>query len=72
MNTKLRCAVLDDYQNVALTSADWGPLMDQVEIQTFNNYMGSEEKVIQELQDFDIVVLMRERTPFPEKVISRL
>ncbi|ETT37480.1 D-isomer specific 2-hydroxyacid dehydrogenase NAD-binding subunit [Paenibacillus sp. FSL R5-192] len=72
MNTKLRCAVLDDYQNVALTSADWGPLMDQVEIQTFNNYMGSEEKVIQELQDFDIVVLMRERTPFPEKVISQL
>ncbi|MCP1426527.1 phosphoglycerate dehydrogenase-like enzyme [Paenibacillus xylanexedens] len=72
MNTKLRCAVLDDYQNVALTSADWGPLMDQVEIQTFNNYMGSEEKVIQELQDFDIVVLMRERTPFSEKVISQL
>lgn len=72
MNTKLRCAVLDDYQNVALTSADWGPLMDQVEIQTFNNYMGSEEKVIQELQNFDIVVLMRERTPFPEKVISQL
>ncbi|WP_433753229.1 D-2-hydroxyacid dehydrogenase family protein [Paenibacillus amylolyticus] len=72
MDTKLRCAVLDDYQNVALTSADWGPLMDQVEIQTFNNYMGSDEKVIQELQDFDIVVLMRERTPFPEKVISKL
>ncbi|WP_338594290.1 D-2-hydroxyacid dehydrogenase family protein [Paenibacillus sp. Y5S-9] len=72
MNTKLRCAVLDDYQNVALTSADWSPLMDQVEIQTFNNYMGSEEKVIQELRDFDIVVLMRERTPFPEKVISQL
>ncbi|MGE6666830.1 D-2-hydroxyacid dehydrogenase family protein [Paenibacillus xylanexedens] len=72
MNTKLRCAILDDYQNVTLTSADWGPLMDQVEIQTFNNYMGSEEKVIQELQDFDIVVLMRERTPFPEKVISQL
>ncbi|WP_405132162.1 D-2-hydroxyacid dehydrogenase family protein [Paenibacillus sp. FSL H8-0317] len=72
MNTKLRCAVLDDYQNVALTSADWSSLMDQVEIQTFNNYMGSEDKVIQELQDFDIVVLMRERTPFPEKVISQL
>ncbi|WP_145318036.1 D-2-hydroxyacid dehydrogenase family protein [Paenibacillus xylanexedens] len=72
MDTKLRCAVLDDYQNVALTSADWSPLMDRVEIQTFNNYMGSEEKVIQELQDFDMVILMRERTPFPEKVISQL
>lgn len=72
MNTKLRCAVLDDYQNVALTSADWSALMDRVEIQTFNNYMGSEEKVIQELQDFDMVVLMRERTPFPENVISQL
>ncbi|KAA8746122.1 D-2-hydroxyacid dehydrogenase family protein [Paenibacillus sp. UASWS1643] len=72
MDTKLRCAVLDDYQNVALTSADWSSLMDRVEIQAFNNYMGSEEKVIQELQDFDIVVLMRERTPFPESVISQL
>ncbi|MCW3791823.1 D-2-hydroxyacid dehydrogenase family protein [Paenibacillus sp. LS1] len=72
MNTNLRCAVLDDYQNVALRSADWSPLMDRVEIQTFNNYMGSEEKVIQELQDFDIVVLMRERTRFPENVISQL
>ncbi|MCP1183955.1 D-2-hydroxyacid dehydrogenase family protein [Paenibacillus sp. 1781tsa1] len=72
MDTKLRCAVLDDYQNVALTSADWSSLKDRVEIQTFNNYMGSEEKVIQELQDFDIVVLMRERTPFPERVISQL
>ncbi|WP_458126631.1 D-2-hydroxyacid dehydrogenase family protein [Paenibacillus sp. Z3-2] len=72
MDMKLRCAVLDDYQNVALTSADWSPLMDRVEIQTFNNYMGSEEKVIQELQDFDMVVLMRERTPFPEGVISQL
>ncbi|WP_340401743.1 D-2-hydroxyacid dehydrogenase family protein [Paenibacillus sp. FSL H8-0079] len=72
MDTKLRCAVLDDYQNVALTSADWSPLMERVEIQTFNNYMGSEEKVIQELQDFDIVVLMRERTRFPENVISQL
>lgn len=72
MDTKLRCAILDDYQNVALTSADWGSLMDRVEIQTFNNYMGSEEKVIQELQEFDIVVLMRERTPFPERVISQL
>ncbi|MFX3649561.1 MAG: D-2-hydroxyacid dehydrogenase family protein [Paenibacillus sp.] len=72
MNMKLRCAVLDDYQNVALTSADWSPLMDRVEIQTFNNYMGSDEKVIQELHEFDIVVLMRERTPFPEKVISQL
>ncbi|WFR61527.1 D-2-hydroxyacid dehydrogenase family protein [Paenibacillus amylolyticus] len=72
MDTKLRCAIMDDYQNVALTSADWSPLVDQVEIQTFNNYMGSEEKVIQELQDFDIVVLMRERTPFPEKVITQL
>lgn len=72
MDTKLRCAVLDDYQNVALTSADWSPVIDQVEIQTFNNYMDSAEKVIQELQDFDMVVLMRERTPFPEEVISQL
>ncbi|MGF9695851.1 MULTISPECIES: D-2-hydroxyacid dehydrogenase family protein [Paenibacillus] len=72
MQTKLRCAILDDYQNVALSSADWMPILDRVEVQTFNNYMGSEEKVIQELQNYDIIVLMRERTPFPESVISGL
>lgn len=72
MQTKLRCAILDDYQNVALSLADWSSVQDRVEVQTFNHYMGSEEKVIQELQDVDIVILMRERTPFPESVISRL
>ncbi|QOS78687.1 D-2-hydroxyacid dehydrogenase family protein [Paenibacillus sp. JNUCC31] len=72
MQTKLRCAILDDYQNVALSSADWSPILDRVEIQTFNHYMGSEDKVIQELQNFEIVVLMRERTPFPERVIAQL
>ncbi|OAX49202.1 D-2-hydroxyacid dehydrogenase family protein [Paenibacillus sp. AD87] len=72
MQTKLRCAILDDYQNVALSSADWTPILDRVEVQTFNNYLGSEEKVVQELQDFEIIVLMRERTPFPESVITQL
>ncbi|UPK46576.1 D-2-hydroxyacid dehydrogenase family protein [Paenibacillus pabuli] len=72
MQTKLRCAILDDYQNVALSSADWTPILNQVEVQTFNNYMGSEDKVVQELQDFEIIVLMRERTPFPESVITQL
>ncbi|MEC0124833.1 D-2-hydroxyacid dehydrogenase family protein [Paenibacillus pabuli] len=72
MQTKLRCAILDDYQNVALSSADWSPILDRVEIQTFNHYMGSEDKVVQELQDFEMIVLMRERTPFPETVIAQL
>jgi len=72
MQTKLRCAILDDYQNVALSSADWTPILDRVEVQTFNNYLGSEEKVVQELQDFELIVLMRERTPFPESVITQL
>ncbi|WP_440119162.1 D-2-hydroxyacid dehydrogenase family protein [Paenibacillus sp. QZ-Y1] len=72
MQPKLRCAILDDYQNVSMSSADWTPILDWVEVQTFNNYMGSEEKVVQELQDFEIIVLMRERTPFPESVISKL
>ena len=67
-----RCAILDDYQNAALTSADWSPIAEEVEITVFNQPLGSQDKVIQALADFDIVIGMRERTPFPRTVIEAL
>ncbi|MEX2036440.1 MAG: D-2-hydroxyacid dehydrogenase family protein, partial [Xanthobacteraceae bacterium] len=60
-----RCAILDDYQNVALKLADWGRITGDVEIKVFNDAVRrSNEDTIRELKDFDIVVMMRERTRF--------
>jgi phosphoglycerate dehydrogenase-like enzyme len=68
----VRCAILDDYQNVALKLADWGKVKDSVEIKVFTEHLGAPEKVIAALQGFDIIVAMRERTGFPKKVIDAL
>lgn len=69
---RYRCAVLDDYQNVALTVADWSPIRDAVDVTVFNQALGDEGAVTRGLADFDIVCAMRERTPFPRAVIERL
>ena len=68
----LRCAILDDYQNVALTFADWSKVKGDVEIKVFNEHLGSQDKVIAALQGFAIVCAMRERTAFPRAVIEAL
>ena len=67
-----RCAILDDYQNVALQMADWSPIAKEVEIKVFNQPLGSQQDAIRALSDFDIIVGMRERTPFPRAVIEGL
>jgi D-3-phosphoglycerate dehydrogenase len=68
-----RCAILDDYQNVALKLADWGRITGDVEIKVFNDAVRrSNEDTIRELKDFDIVVMMRERTRFPRPAIDGL
>ena len=67
-----RCAILDDYQNVALTIADRSPLKGQVELTVFNEPFATPEAAIAALQPFDIVCAMRERTPFSRKVIEAL
>ena len=68
----LRCAILDDYQNVALSSADWSKVGDDVEIKVFNAHLGSADKVVAALKDFAIICAMRERTAFPRAVIEAL
>jgi phosphoglycerate dehydrogenase-like enzyme len=68
----VRCAVLDDYQTVALKLADWGKIKDRVDIKVFSEHLGGSEKVIAALQGFEIIVAMRERTGFPKKVIDAL
>jgi D-3-phosphoglycerate dehydrogenase len=69
---KQRCAILDDYQNVALGMADWSPVADQIEIKVFDRHLGGPDEVVRALQGFAIVCAMRERTPFPRAVIEAL
>jgi phosphoglycerate dehydrogenase-like enzyme len=68
----VRCAILDDYQNVVLKVADWSKVTGDVEIKVFNEHLGGPDKVIAALKGFAIVVAMRERTGFPRQVIEAL
>jgi phosphoglycerate dehydrogenase-like enzyme len=69
---KLRCAILDDYQNVALKMADWSKVAGDLDIKVFNEPLGGPDAVAHELQGFSVVVAMRERTPFPAALIEGL
>src|SRR5437660_3579702 len=67
-----RCAILDDYQNVALKLADWGQLKAEVDVRVYNESLGDQASVIRTLKDCSIVCLMRERTLFPRTVFDGL
>jgi D-3-phosphoglycerate dehydrogenase len=68
-----RCAILDDYQNVALKLADWSKIIRDVEIKVFTEAVRrSDADTIRDCRDFDIIVMMRERTRFPRAVIEAL
>jgi D-3-phosphoglycerate dehydrogenase len=68
----MRAAILDDYQNVAMGFADWSPVAKDVEIKVFNKPFAGQDEAIKALQGFAIIVGMRERTPFPRKMIDAL
>jgi len=70
MNYKI--AVLDDYQNAALESADWSVLNGRADITVFQDHLDDTDAVIKRLLPFDIICVMRERTPLPRNVIERL
>ena len=70
--TRLRCAILDDYLDVALKLADWSPLKDRVDIAVFNEPFASTEHAASALKDFEIICAMRERTPFPRALFAAL
>ena len=69
----LNLAILDDYQHLALQSADWDRLRRRgVEISAFHDAFVSEEEAAARLAPFEIVCLMRERTAFPRSLVERL
>jgi phosphoglycerate dehydrogenase-like enzyme len=69
---KYKIAVLDDYQNAALESADWSVIRDRADITVFQDHLNDTDAVIERLLPFDIVCVMRERTPLPRNLLERL
>lgn len=68
----LRCIALDDYQNVARQFGDWERLKGRVELQSITGYIPERDAVAQALSEADIVIAMRERTPFDRALLERL
>jgi phosphoglycerate dehydrogenase-like enzyme len=68
----MKIAILDDYQNVALKMADWSALAKRAEITVFNDHIDGVDNVVARLSPFDVVCVMRERTPLSRQVIERL
>jgi phosphoglycerate dehydrogenase-like enzyme len=67
----MKLAVLDDYQQLALKSADWGVLQG-VEVKVFDAPFASLDDAARKLEPFDILCLMRERMPFPRELVEKL
>jgi len=68
----IKIAILDDYQSVALKMADWSVLADRAEITVFNDHIAEPKTLIERLLPFDVVCVMRERTPLPREIIEQL
>src|ERR1700686_3135264 len=67
-----RIAVLDDYQHVALLLADWSVLDGRATVTAFNDHLADSDAAVERLQPFDIICVMRERTPMARAIIERL
>jgi phosphoglycerate dehydrogenase-like enzyme len=68
----MRVAILDDYQQVALASADWSAVRELGEIHVFAQHIGQTEALVDALEPFDVIVAMRERTAFDAERLGRL
>src|SRR5580704_6387810 len=69
---KYKIAILDDYQGIALESADWSVLRDRADIAVFQDHLADANALIERLLPYDVVCVMRERTPLPRSIIERL
>ena len=67
-----RIAILDDYQNVALEVADWSSLRNRTDVTVFNDHLSDTEEIVARLSPFDVVCVMRERTPLQREILMRL
>ncbi len=68
----IRLALLDDYQRVAMQSADWDSLSPDCSVTVFHDHLTDETELAGRLHDFEAVMALRERTPFPRSLLERL
>lgn len=68
----MKVAILDDYQGVALTSADWSSLDGRAEVTVFRDTLPVGPALVERLKPFEALAIMRERTPFKEELLSQL
>jgi len=68
----MRIAILDDYQGVALKLADWSSIPGRPEIKVFTDHVFDLDKLVERLLPYDIVCILRERTPMAAALIERL
>ena len=66
----MKIAILDDYQQVAEHFADWQKVKDRCELKVFNEPFDDEDHAIENLLDFDALIIMRERTPITTKLLN--
>ena len=71
-NDLVNIAILDDYQDIALKMADWTPLDGRATITVFNDHLADPDRIVERLLPFDVICVMRERTPLPRSIIERL
>jgi phosphoglycerate dehydrogenase-like enzyme len=68
----IRIAILDDYQRVAMRSADWSPLEGRADITVFHEHEANHDALVRQLAPFEAICVMRERTPFTAELIAAL
>lgn len=71
-NLMHKIAILDDFQNTSLKFGNWDSLRKQADITVFTDHIDNEDELVERLQPYDILCVMRERTWFPRSVLSRL
>jgi phosphoglycerate dehydrogenase-like enzyme len=66
------CAVIDDYQNVAAGISDWSRIADKVKVTFFHDRVATRGPLVDRLKNYDIIAVMRERTPFDRSLLEQL
>jgi phosphoglycerate dehydrogenase-like enzyme len=70
--SRLKIAILDDYQGMAFQFADWSGVQARADVAVFRENLGSVDEAVAALADFDVLCTMRERMPMPAALIERL
>jgi phosphoglycerate dehydrogenase-like enzyme len=68
----IKVAVLDDYQGVALSAADWSKVRERASVTVFSDHLADEDALAERLAPFDVICVMRERTPLTASLLKRL